>query len=44
MGYKLIIIECVSSKGVPISPVVILKVKEHQAPWYQEPNLPGLDA
>lgn len=34
------IIECVSSKGIPIPPVVILKGKEHQAPWYQEPNLP----
>lgn len=34
------IIECVSSKGISIPPVVILKGKEHQAPWYQESNLP----
>jgi hypothetical protein len=34
------IIECMSSKGISIPPVVILKGKEHQAPWYQEPNLP----
>jgi hypothetical protein len=34
------IIECVSSKGIPIPPAVILKGKEHQAAWYQEPNLP----
>jgi hypothetical protein len=34
------IIECVSSKGLPIPPVVILKAKQHQAAWYQEPKLP----
>ncbi|RJE26016.1 hypothetical protein PHISCL_01618 [Aspergillus sclerotialis] len=34
------IIECISSKGIAIPPVVILKGKEHQAPWYQESNLP----
>jgi hypothetical protein len=34
------IIECVSSKGISIPPVVILKAKEHQATWYQEPGLP----
>jgi hypothetical protein len=34
------IIECVSSKGIHIPPVIILKGKEHQAPWYQEANLP----
>ena len=34
------IIECVSSKGIAIPPVIILKGKEHQAPWYQESNLP----
>ncbi|ODM22204.1 hypothetical protein SI65_03050 [Aspergillus cristatus] len=33
------IIECINSKGISIPPVVILKGKEHQAPWYQEPNL-----
>jgi hypothetical protein len=33
------IIECVSSKGTSIPPVVILKGKEHQAAWYQEPKL-----
>jgi hypothetical protein len=34
------IIECVSSKGLSIPPVLILKVKQHQAAWYQEPKLP----
>ncbi|KAG2000736.1 hypothetical protein GB937_010888, partial [Aspergillus fischeri] len=34
------IIECISSKGLPIPLVVILKVKQHQAAWYQEPKLP----
>lgn len=34
------IIECVSCKGITIPPVVTLKGKEHQAPWYQESNLP----
>ena len=34
------IIECISSKGVHIPPVVILKANEHRAAWYQEPNLP----
>jgi hypothetical protein len=34
------IIECVSSKGVSIPPVVILKGKEQQATWYQEPAVP----
>ena len=34
------IIECVSSKGISIPLVVILKAKEHQAAWYQEPGLP----
>ncbi|KAG2014537.1 hypothetical protein GB937_006764 [Aspergillus fischeri] len=33
------IIECVSSRGISIPPVVILKGKEHQAAWYQEPML-----
>jgi hypothetical protein len=33
------IIECMSSQGISIPPVVLLKGKEHQAPWYQEPNL-----
>ncbi|ODM14306.1 hypothetical protein SI65_10303 [Aspergillus cristatus] len=33
------IIECVSSKGISTPPVVILKGKEHQAAWYQEPAL-----
>jgi hypothetical protein len=33
------IIECIGSKGISIPPVVILKAKEHQAAWYQEPNL-----
>ena len=33
------IIECISSKGISISPVVILKAKQHQAAWYQEPEL-----
>jgi hypothetical protein len=35
-----IIIECVSSKGVSIPPAVILKGKEHKAAWYEESNLP----
>jgi hypothetical protein len=34
-----IIIECISSKGTSTPPVVILKGKEHQAAWYQEPKL-----
>jgi hypothetical protein len=34
------IIEYISSKVVSIPPVVILEGKEHQAPWYQELNLP----
>jgi hypothetical protein len=34
------IIECVSSKGIPTPPVVILKAKEHQAAWYQEARFP----
>ena len=33
------IIKCISSKGKSIPPVVILKAKEHQAAWYQEPKL-----
>ena len=34
------IIECINLKGIPIPPVVILKGKGHQAPWYQEPLHP----
>ena len=34
-----IIIKYISSKGTSIPPVVILKGKEHQAAWYQEPKL-----
>ena len=33
------IIECVNSKGISIPPVVILKAKQQQATWYQEPAL-----
>ena len=33
------IIECISSKGTHIPPMIILKGKEQQAAWYQEPNL-----
>jgi hypothetical protein len=32
----LTIIQCVSSKGLSIPPVLILKAKQHQAAWYQE--------
>lgn len=35
-----IIIEYVSLKGVSILLVVILKGKEQQATWYQEPAVP----
>jgi hypothetical protein len=33
------IVECVSSKGIYIPPLIILKAKEHQAAWYQESAL-----
>ena len=33
------IIECISLKGIHIPPMIILKGKEQQAAWYQEPNL-----
>ena len=34
------IIECIGSSGCHIPPLVILKGKEQQAIWYQEPDLP----
>jgi hypothetical protein len=34
------IIESVSSKGISLPPMAILKAKEYQAAWYQEPSLP----
>ena len=33
------IIECVTSKGINIPPLIILKAKQHQAAWYQESAL-----
>jgi len=33
------IIETVSSKGIHIPPVIILKAASQQAAWYQEPAL-----
>ena len=34
------IIECIGSSGCHIPPLIILKGKEQQATWYQEPTLP----
>ncbi|ODM19019.1 hypothetical protein SI65_05636 [Aspergillus cristatus] len=34
------IIECIGSSSCHILPLIILKGKEQQATWYQEPNLP----
>ena len=34
------IIECIGSSGCYIPPLIILKGKEQQAIWYQEPDLP----
>lgn len=33
------IIKCANSRGISIPPMIILKGKERQAAWYQEPNL-----
>jgi DDE superfamily endonuclease/Tc5 transposase-like DNA-binding protein/Psq-like protein len=34
------ILESISSKGIHIPPLIILKASTHQAAWYQEPTLP----